>query len=380
MNAQAPTRAIKVALVGASGYGNLYLQRLCDRRMMGEAKLVAAVDIRPPHETSLELLKANGSLLLSSLEHCFDFGQIDLVVLANPIHLHARDSILALWHGAHVLCEKPAAGSSVDFNAMVDASREVGRWISVGFQWSFSQAMSRCRAFLATRRMGRPLFGRARVYWPRPVSYYTRNSWAGRLRSADGRQVNDSPVSNATAHYLQALFSLVSAATLQPVEVDTVAAMLWRAFDIETFDSTAASITTKDGVRITFCTTHASECEVGPDLELCFENGVLKYTKGEGLQALCDGECLVFGDPEYEDPMQKLHHCLEAVSAGTLPLSPIDETRAHVEVVERLSSLPVEMWPQSNIAVREVPGCGKFLTARGMEETLDEVFESSFRL
>jgi predicted dehydrogenase len=52
---------------------------------------------------------------------------VDLVVIATPSHVHADQTIAALDHGKHVVCEKPMALSVADADRMIDPSRRRGR-------------------------------------------------------------------------------------------------------------------------------------------------------------------------------------------------------------------------------------------------------------
>ena len=49
---------------------------------------------------------------------------IDAVYIASPNYLHAEQSILAMRHGKHVLCEKPLAGNAREVKQMIDAAKE----------------------------------------------------------------------------------------------------------------------------------------------------------------------------------------------------------------------------------------------------------------
>ena len=51
---------------------------------------------------------------------------IDAVYIATPNSLHARQSILFLEHGKHVLCEKPLAANLREVKAMIGAARRNG--------------------------------------------------------------------------------------------------------------------------------------------------------------------------------------------------------------------------------------------------------------
>ncbi len=87
--------------------------------------------------------------------------------------------------------------------------------------------------------LGRPVRFKCLVLWPRPISYFQRNDWAGKIRSESGAWIFDSPVHNATAHYLHNLFFLLGddpASSAMPLDVQ---AECYRVNAIENYDAAA---------------------------------------------------------------------------------------------------------------------------------------------
>jgi len=60
----------------------------------------------------------------TSLEEMADSDLIDAVYIASPNSLHARQSILFMQHGKHVLCEKPLASNAGEVRSMIESARE----------------------------------------------------------------------------------------------------------------------------------------------------------------------------------------------------------------------------------------------------------------
>lgn len=59
-----------------------------------------------------------------NLEEMATSGTIEAVYIASPNSFHARQAILFLKHGIHVLCEKPMASNFREVEAMIDAARK----------------------------------------------------------------------------------------------------------------------------------------------------------------------------------------------------------------------------------------------------------------
>ena len=64
--------------------------------------------------------------VFTDLEEMFTSGLIDCVYIASPNKFHAPQSILAMQHGIHVLCEKPAVTSVEEMDEVIAASRKYG--------------------------------------------------------------------------------------------------------------------------------------------------------------------------------------------------------------------------------------------------------------
>lgn len=60
--------------------------------------------------------------------------ELDAVYVLTPNNSHASISIAALKAGKHVMCEKPMATCYADAKAMVDAAKETGKLLTIGYQ------------------------------------------------------------------------------------------------------------------------------------------------------------------------------------------------------------------------------------------------------
>ena len=64
--------------------------------------------------------------IFTSLEEMVASDKIDAVYIASPNYMHAEQSILAMKHGKHVLCEKPMASNAKEVRKMIEASEQYG--------------------------------------------------------------------------------------------------------------------------------------------------------------------------------------------------------------------------------------------------------------
>ena len=73
---------------------------------------------------------------------------LDVVTVGVPNHLHAPIAIAALNSGKHVFCEKPMAVTLPDADRAIDAARDAGVVLQVGFNRRFAADWRAARALL----------------------------------------------------------------------------------------------------------------------------------------------------------------------------------------------------------------------------------------
>lgn len=257
----------RLALIGISGYGRIHLQLARGCRDRGEAELVAAVIINPEEEAAnVAELKARDCAIYSDYKEMLrrHAGQIDLCLIPTGIHWHARMTLAALAAGANVLVEKPLAGATADAGTVQDAERASGRFVAVGFQDCYDPGTR-----WLVEELGRGAIGEVRAVkflgvWPRPRAYFLRNNWAGRLQ-VDGVPVMDSPLNNAFGHFVM-LSLLFSGAQPDEIVLPPEGVELWRAHDIESFDTAVIVLRTRRGVRLWFGASHVSRTAIEPEI------------------------------------------------------------------------------------------------------------------
>ena len=309
---------IKIGLAGIGGYGESYLEALLPRQEALGARLVGAVDPMPHRCHRLHDLQQAGIPVYSSLADLFNDSGIDLMLIVTPIHLHAEHCCFALNQGVNVLCEKPLAGALPDALHMLEVQKQSSAFAAIGFQWSFSQAVQALKRDVMEGVLGRPLRLKSLVLFPRPISYFCRNDWAGRKRMPDGHAVFDSPVNNATAHYLHNMLYLLGQTRETSAMPTTVQAELYRANDIENYDTAALRLRTGDGVEVLFYTSHAAHERRGPQSRYEFENAVVDFDTangGEFVARFHDGRVKNYGHPN-ADRHEKIWDAIASARDG----------------------------------------------------------------
>ena len=354
------SKPVSIALVGVGGYGAMYLSALLDSPQRQPASLVATVDPDPDRCARRGELQALGVPHYDDLDALCRRRTVDLTILASPIQLHAEQTILALSHGSHVLCEKPAAATVQDVDRMMDAETSSGQSVAIGFQWSFTEPIRQLKADVLRGDFGKPLLFKSLCLWPRDEAYYSRNDWAGRLRDDQGRWVLDSPVNNAMAHDLHNLLFLLGDApttSARPVEVTAEA---YRANPIENADTIAVRITTSDGTEVQFFGSHAVPTDYGPVFSLAFSDAVVAYKADHASIRVDfkDGSTRAYASPDATPHEQKLWHTLESIAGGRPIACGLAAARSHTLCVNGIQdSVGTSMkLPRDMIKVVGSPG------------------------
>ncbi len=193
------------------------------------------------------------------------------------------------------------------------------------------------------------------MLWARNANYYARNAWAGALKTAGGDWVLDSPLHNATAHYLHHMLYLLGSRREAAATPTQVQAELYRANRIGNFDTAAFRCHTDAGTEVLFYTSHAVPSDINPVFCLEFENALV--SNGNGFVAhLAGGGTRRYGAPEAQGD-RKLTQVLEAVRTGETPSCDIETAIPQVLCVNAAQeSMPlVRVFPSDMINIEGTP-------------------------
>jgi predicted dehydrogenase len=380
---------VSVALVGIGGYGNIYLASLLDAQRAAKnttlgLRLVAVADPRPGGCNYLSELQRRHIPLYGSLAELQAKHAPELVILCSPPHIHSEQTVAALAHGSHVLCEKPLCTTPPQALAMIEARDRAHKQVSIGYQWSFSEGIQALKHDVISGLFGKPRRFRTLVLWPRNEVYYRRNNWAGRRYSASGRPLFDSPLNNACAHHLHNMMYVLGDRIDRSALPSTVEAELYRANEIETFDSCAVRVMTDTGVEVLFFVSHATEAAYGPVFSFEFEEATITFLGDQATTPACDsgticarfrdGRVKQYGSPE-RAPDRKLWAAIDSVGSGKPTVCGIEASMAQTMVmaaVHQSATNPVN-FPEP--LVRKLGEVGR---GRKWVQGLDNVLTASY--
>ncbi len=369
---------IKVILAGIGGYGELHLKHLFKLSDAGRVDVAGLVEPYPDSCKSLEDIKSRGWRIFSSLSEFYAQGECDLVCIATPIAFHTPMIIEALEHGSNVLCEKPLTGDISDIPKLIEAREKSGKFVMVGYQWSYSDAILSMKRDILSGDLGEPEYFKTLVLWPRNKAYFNRGSgWAGRIKAKDGTLILDSVANNAAAHYLHNIFFTLGSELDSALAPEKVDAKLMRANPIENFDTAVISCEFENGVRSLYAVSHTVDKSIGPLFEYKFSKGVISYKNGDNITATLDsGEKRIYGDP-YASNMLKIDIAVENIEKqkrGEAPFIPcgIETATAQVKCIAECAKLPIEDAPVDKIRI----GKDELTYVEGLADKLLELYNN----
>lgn len=347
---------VPIGVAGIAGYGGTVLRAvhdLVDQAGPPPLRVAAAFEAMPERAPEqIEELRHRGVRVHSDFDALLADDEIRVVWLPVPIHLHEPMTRRALAAGKAVMCEKPAAASVAEVDSMIAARDAAGLPVRIGFQEVYLPTTRALKTLLLSGELGAVRSLSVRACWPRPTSYFARNAWAGR-REVEGRPVYDSPLSNALAHFVNLPLFLAGEELEVSARVDDLDARLYRAADIENFDTVTLRATLDTGVDFRVWLTHASATTVQPVIVIECERGritrdsdVVRIERhdqqpeqwpktGRDMRPML--RALARAVDEQEDP-ESLHATLET-------------SRPHVELIETLAGLPIDTIPDASLAV-----------------------------
>jgi predicted dehydrogenase len=308
---------VRVLMVAIGGYGYHYLQTLLEQVPAERAVLAGVVDPEARQSRAWPFVEARGVPAFDEIDDFYAAGhEADLAVIVSPIQHHVPQSCVALEHGSDVLCDKPLGATVQEAARLLSARDTAGRFVMIGYQWSYSAAIQALKRDILAGLFGRPIRFSTLCCWPRHLSYYRRNQWAGRLKDpATGRWVLDGPVNNAMAHFLHNLLYLGGAEAHLSATPRTVEAELYRAYPIDSCDSAACRVVTDAGVELLVYASHVSESAIEPRFALEFDAGSVVFDARKGGIVARDmaGHTRHYGAPDDSPQFKKLFDAIDAV-------------------------------------------------------------------
>ena len=379
------SRRVTVALVAIGGYGAGYVKSLLEPEYREIVEIVGAADPTPEHCPQLAELEAMNVPIRVTIEELYDEldAPPDLAIISSPIHWHARQTIAALSHGSNVLCEKPMCATVQEADAIIDARDRAGKFVSIGYQRSFTPAVQALKKDIRGGVLGRPKRLKCLCLGWRGEKYYGRNNWAGAMKSPEGAWVLDSPANNAMAHFVHHMFYILGPETDRSARPVRVTAELYRANDITNFDTCAIRATTDTGVEVLFYSSHAVDVKDPTAFRHEFAGAVVTSERIDDWHSKIvarfkDGSTKDYSELDVPHIPGKLREAVElAKSGGPLTCGPEAARSQTLCINAAHDSMPdVVVFPKSMLDVMGEPG-DRVTFVPGLADVLHKCYEQN---
>lgn len=382
-------KSVNVVLVGIGGYGGTFVGEILEKKNP-KINLIGVVDPYPERCSLISELRNNNIPIFPDMESFYKLNKADLAVISTPIFLHTKHMLSALNYGSNVLCEKPLCSDENDIEIMKEAQKKSGKFIYIGYQWSYSEPITKLKEDIASGKYGELKEMKTLILRPRDRDYFGRGvGWAGKICTADGKKVYDSVANNSAAHYLFNML-FVMGKDKEAAKYTDVTAELLRANDIENFD--VSKIQCKiNGKTATFIAAHPVNKGVEPVFEYRFEKGTVYYSSQKSDNAIAlmpesyteygnitalmnSGEKIIYGDP-MANGCRKLHMAVEAILEGKTDDGPcgIDAAAIHTRMINQIQN-EFSIKPVKKELLKED---GKLLYAEGLFEHLVDMYKNT---
>ncbi len=164
-----PGDTINAAMIGIGSQGGMLLERAVK---IPNVKFVACCDIQPSHlKRSLDIAK--GAEGFDDYRKLLDRKDIQAIVSAVPIGMHAQIAVDMLRAGKNVFSEKMMAYSIEDARHMARVARQTGRKLQIGHQRRSNPNYQHAHKMIEDGLLGKITHVRAQwnrnASWRRPV-------------------------------------------------------------------------------------------------------------------------------------------------------------------------------------------------------------------
>lgn len=114
---------LNIATIGYGGMGTYHVHGL----ISAEADYLQVVGIYDIDQERKDVAEEMGTYVYPAFEAILDDPEVDAVLIATPNDSHKELAIRSMRAGKHVICEKPVAMNTEEFDEMITVAEETGR-------------------------------------------------------------------------------------------------------------------------------------------------------------------------------------------------------------------------------------------------------------
>lgn len=162
------TKIYKVGIIGCGGIATG--KHMPALQKQNNVIMVAFCDIDGLRaQKAAEQFGSDDAIVYTDYRLLLEDPSIDIVHVCTPNDSHAEISIAAMYANKHVMCEKPMAKTAVDAKRMVEAAKQTGKKLTVGYQNRFRSDAQFLKQICEAGELGEIYYGKAHAVRRRAV-------------------------------------------------------------------------------------------------------------------------------------------------------------------------------------------------------------------
>lgn len=162
------TMTLKIGIIGCGGIANgKHMPALAK---IAEVEMTAFCDLKIDRaEAAKEMYGTKTAQVFTDYTEMLKTADLDVIHVCTPNASHAIITIAALEADCHVMCEKPMAKTTAEAQAMIDAAKQTGKKLTIGYQNRFRKDAQYLYEVCSEGALGEIYFGKAHAIRRRAV-------------------------------------------------------------------------------------------------------------------------------------------------------------------------------------------------------------------
>ena len=142
---------IRVGMIGVGGRGHELLTQILE---IPNVEVVAMADVYSRRHEEVRKLVPSVKTMFDHRQ-LLDMKDIDAVIVASPLHIHARHFVDTLAAGKDLYCEKTMTWSMAEAEQCLDAAKKSKQVVQIGTQWASFGSVVDARKWIQDGMVGK---------------------------------------------------------------------------------------------------------------------------------------------------------------------------------------------------------------------------------
>ena len=332
------TQAHRIAITGCGGFARKHHKAILNLEKRGLVKLVATCDPNPQQRSNATHdfnLNGRGVKQHESFESMLTENPLlDLVTLPTPLPLHASMHATLVKQEIPVYLEKPPTLYPVELEQMLQVEKLAKIPTTIGFNYIHEDNRRELKQRILAGEFGKLHSVGFIGHWSRPMKYYARNFWAGKLFT-NGYPNLDNPAGNAFSHFLHNLLHWAGLESMNHwAKAHAVQAHYYRTQAIESADTLFLKARLDSDVELRFAVSHTWNEQLVNREILQFDKHRILYDVNQGYQIELAGKAIETGIAHPHDHLETnlIAACELRTSQNRRPTTSLADTVPFVEL------------------------------------------------